>query len=222
LRRSLRVRIGRKPGRIGADFDLRVAARRPIGWADVLPVSTTPAARRISVAVSAFRDAVATAAQNTPYTVVDTKKGFEVRLDIANARWWELYNRAGLRKTFRWRVKERRSHYTIFDRQVEMQWRAGVPGLSASVAAQGGRIFSLSRQKIWALSDRGRIEPVVDYKFNSREGRDLIRAVARQLGLKERLPFSLMFSLVMVLATPAVFAVWGLITLIGKLTGAHF
>ncbi|MDD4865736.1 MAG: hypothetical protein PHQ28_00965 [Mycobacterium sp.] len=172
--------------------------------------------------MSEFRNAVAAAARNTPYTVVDTKKGFEVRLDVANARWWSLYERAGLRKTFRWRVKERGSHFTIFDRQVGMQWRVGAPDLGASVQAQGGRIFSLSREKIWALSDRGRIEPVVDYKFNSREGRDLIRLTARQLGLKERLPFSLLFSLSMALATPVVFAVWGLVTLIAKLTGGHF
>lgn len=178
-------------------------------------------AARGDCAVSAFRDAVAAAARSTPYTVVDTKKGFDVQLDIANAQWWGLYNRAGLRKTFRWRVRERKSHFTIFDRQVEMHWRAGIPTLGASVEAQGGRIFSLSREKIWALSDRGRIEPVVDYKFNSREGRDLIRLTARQLGLKERLPFSLLFSLVIALATPVVFAVWGLIALIAKLTGHH-
>lgn len=175
-----------------------------------------------AAAVSEFREAVAAAAQGTPYTVVDTKKGFDVQLDIANAQWWGLYNRAGLRKTFRWRVKERGSHFTIFDRQVEMRWSAGVPALGASVQAQGGRIFSLSREKIWALSDRGRVEPVVDYKFNSREGRDLIRLTARQLGLKERLPFSLLVSLIMALATPVFFAIWGLIALIAKLVGAHF
>jgi len=165
---------------------------------------------------------VAAAAQGTPYTIVDTTNGFDVQLDIENAQWWGLYDRAGLRKTFRWRVKERKSYFTIFDRQLEMHWRAGVPALGASVEVQGGRIFSLSRQKIWALSDRGRIEPVVDYKFNSREGRDLIRLTARQLGLKERLPFSLLFSLSMALVTPVVFAAWGLIALIAKLTGIHF
>jgi len=174
------------------------------------------------VAMSQFRDAVLAATQGTPYTVIDTKKGFLVRLDIADAQWWGLYNRAGLRKTFRWRVAERRNHFTITDRQFEIRWGAGVPTLGATIQGQNGRILGFSREKIWALSDRGRIEPVVDYRFNSREGRDLIRAVARQLGLKERLPFSLMFSLVAALATPVVFAIWGLIALIGKLTGAHF
>ena len=171
--------------------------------------------------MSEFSDAVAAAARDTPYTVVETKKGFVVRLDVANAQWWGLYNRAGLRKTFRWRVREHKNYFTIVDRQVEMRWRAGVPGLGGTIQGQSGRILTLQREKIWALSDRGRIEPVVDYRFNSREGRDLIRLVAQQRGLKERLPFSLKFSLGAALMTPVFFAVWGLVALIGKLFGFH-
>jgi hypothetical protein len=171
--------------------------------------------------VSQFRDAVLEATQGTPYTVIDIKKGFVVRLDVADAQWWGLYNRAGLRKTFRWRVREHKNYFTITDRQVEMRWRAGVPGLGATVQGQSGRILTFQREKIWALSDRGRIEPVVDYRFNSREGRDLIRLVARQQGLKERLPMSVKISLIAVAATPVTFAVWGLVALIGKLFGTH-
>lgn len=164
---------------------------------------------------------MAAAAQGTPYTVVDTKKGFDVQLDIANAQWWGLYNRAGLRKSFRWRVVERGSRFTITDRQVDIRWSAGVPAFSGSMTVQGGRIFSLSRGKIWALSDRGRIEPVVDYKFNSREGRDLIRAVARQLGRKERQPLSLKLTVAMIAVTPAFFAIYGLVLLIARIVGIH-
>jgi hypothetical protein len=171
--------------------------------------------------MSAFRDAVAAAAHDTPYTVVDTKKGFDVQLDMANAHWWGLFNRAGLRKTFRWRVVERGSHFTITDRQREMRWQAGVPALGGTLQGQSGRILTLSREKIWALSDRGRIEAVVDYKFNSREGRDLIRLVARQQGLTERLPLALKFTLIMIAATPATFAAWGLVALVAKLFGIH-
>jgi hypothetical protein len=41
------------------------------------------------------------------------QEGFDVKLDIANAQWWALYDRAGLRKTFRWRVVEHKplSHH---------------------------------------------------------------------------------------------------------------
>lgn len=81
--------------------------------------------------------------------------------------------------------------------------------------------MSFTREKIWALSDRGRIEPVVDYKFNSREGRDLIRLVARQLGLKERQPLSVKFVWLCVLITPAFFAVYGVVYLVMQLLGAR-
>jgi hypothetical protein len=171
--------------------------------------------------MSAFRDAVAAAAAGTPYTVVARKTGFDVQLDIAGAQWWELYNRAGLRKSFRWRVKEHKSSFTITDRQVEVQWHAGVPGFGTFTEVQGGRIISFSRQRIWALSDRGRIEPVVDYRFNSREGRDLIRAVAKQLGLKERMPMSIKIASIFILATPVCWAIIGIVWLVLRLLGHH-
>lgn len=140
---------------------------------------------------NAFRDAVAAATTGTPYTVTATKRGFDVRLDLADARWWALYQRQGLRNSYRWRVKQQPNYYTITDRQITLNWRAGVPSAAMSWEMKSGRILCLSRQKIWALSDRGRIEPVVDYRFNAREGRDLIRAVARQQRLKERPPMIL-------------------------------
>jgi hypothetical protein len=171
--------------------------------------------------MSEFSDAVAAAARDTPYTVAETKKGFVVRLDVANAQWWGLYNRAGLRKTFRWRVTERKNYFTITDEQVELRWSAGVPALGGALQGQAGRILTLQREKIWALSDRGRVEPVVDYKFNSREGRDLIRLVAQQRGLKERLPLMLKLTIIIIAITPATFAVWGVVALIAKLFGIH-
>ncbi|AGB27035.1 hypothetical protein Mycsm_06933 (plasmid) [Mycobacterium sp. JS623] len=113
----------------------------------------------------------------------------------AGGRWWALVGaggRQGLRNSFRWRVKQQPNYYTIIDRQITLNWRAGRPFVANILwEVQSGRILCLSRQKIWALSDHRRIEPVLDYQFNAREGRDLIRAVARQQGLKERPPLIL-------------------------------
>lgn len=169
--------------------------------------------------MSEFRDAVAKAVENTPYTVKDTKKGFTVNLDVVDARWWALFAREGLSSSFSWRVKERGSSFSIYDRKVRMQWTAGAPRLAGTLEYQGGRIVGFTREKIWALSDRGVIEPVVDYKFNSREGRDVIRLVAKGLGLRERLPMTLKITAVFVLITPAFFAVWGLVVLAQRLLG---
>ena len=166
-------------------------------------------------------DAVAAAAAGTPYTVVPNKHGFDVQLDTASAQWWALFARVKMRRSFRWRVRERKDGhtFTITDRRVDVDWRGGVPSLSdgsgfaggwdwstlswsGNFRFQSGRIIEFSRQNIWALSDRGRVEQVVDYRFNAREGRDLIRLVAKQQGLKERLPLSLAAPLAAALATP--------------------
>lgn len=167
--------------------------------------------------MSEFRQSVAAAAEGTPYRVVDARRGFAVELDIVNAQWWGVFNRAGLQSSFRWRVREHPSYFTITDRQVRVKWTAGTPRFAFSWDIQIGRIWAFTRETIWALSDRGRIEPVVNYRFNSREGRDLIRMVARQQGLKERQPWSVNLGLAAVLATPVGFAVLGLVVLISKL-----
>lgn len=171
--------------------------------------------------MSEFRDAVARAVENTPYSVEDTKNGFTVALDVVDARWWALFSRQGLTSSFSWRVTERGSSFTIYDRKIRVEWMAGAPHLAGTLEYQGGRIVGFTREKIWALSDRGVVEPVVDYKFNSREGRDLIRLVAKELGLRERLPMTLKFTAACVLITPAVFAVWGIVSLIQRLLGIH-
>lgn len=127
-------------------------------------------------------NAVAAAAAGTPYTVVPTKRGFDVQLDIANGQWWELFARVKMRKSLRWRVAEKRggTAFTVTDREVSVDWRAGTPSISSSSQSfwegvdlstlswsgswkiQTGRIIGWSRQNIWAMSDRGRIEQVVD------------------------------------------------------------
>jgi len=111
-------------------------------------------------------------------------------LSDAVARWWTLFAREGLGSSFSWRVEEPGSSFTIYDRMIRMQRSAGVPRLVGTLGYRGGRIVGFTRETIWALSDRGVIEPVVDYKVNSREGRDAIRLVAEQLGLRERLPIT--------------------------------
>ena len=137
---------------------------------------------------SALQRTVAQATEGTPYTVVRTNLGFNVELDLGDRQWVDVFGRAGLRRTYRWEVTEKKSKYTINDVGVAVRWSAGVPGIGMSASGQSGRIFSFSRQNIWAVGPDGGIRPVAEYRFNSREGRDVIRLAAKQLGLKEGLP----------------------------------
>ncbi|WP_454787513.1 hypothetical protein [Mycolicibacterium lutetiense] len=105
-----------------------------------------------------------------------------------------------------------------------MRWLAVVLGwcrlvhlvLERTWKIRTARIIGWSRQNIWALSDRGRIEQVVDYKFNAGEGRDLIGTVARQIGLKERQPLPLKMTCAMVSEVPIGFGVYRLVGLAHK------
>ena len=48
---------------------------------------------------------VRAAAEGTPYAVTQTPGGFDVALDIVDAQWFGLFNKAGLRKAYIHHVK---------------------------------------------------------------------------------------------------------------------
>lgn len=167
--------------------------------------------------MSLFSNAVADAAADTPYSVVVTKKGFDLQLDLGDRRWWGLLEQVGLSSTFRWKVVEKPGFFTITDQLVRVRWHAGIPGFGFSWNIQRGRIASFTRVNIWAAPPGGRIEPVAAYRFNSREGRDLIRLVAKQLGLRERPPLSVTAAVGVALLAPAFWAAYGLVELVMRL-----
>ncbi|GAB2870208.1 hypothetical protein [Nocardioides pacificus] len=138
-------------------------------------------------AAHAFLEAVRDAADGTPYVVTPTAAGFDVTLSIADARWFALFNRAGLKKVHLHHVQvQDDGSYTITDDARSVEWVAGVPRLAATGERTVGRVREIGAQKVWAFDDHGRFGPVVDFRFNSEEGRDLIVGVADHLGLRQR------------------------------------
>ena len=128
--------------------------------------------------------------EGTPYTVTARDDGFDVGLDIVNTRWLEIYSAHRLKRAFVHSVKVDGKQFTITDRNYSMSWSAGGQRLELQAEAFVGRKYQFSAQKRWALN--GSFEPakVVDYTFSSEEGRGLIKAAAREVGLKERMPLS--------------------------------
>src|SRR5690625_74677 len=169
--------------------------------------------------MSELRDSVAATAQGTPYVVVDTERGFNVELDVDDHRYRARQNWLVGRRKLSWRVKEHPSYFSITDVQSSYRRGGGIVGFGFAPQWQSGRIFSLSRKSIWAVTDDGRVAPVADYRFNAREGRDLIRLVARQLDLTERQPLTVNVATAAILVTPIAFAVYGLVWLALRLLG---
>lgn len=127
------------------------------------------------------------AAAGTPYAVTETDAGFDVTLNIVDAEWYGLFNKAGLEKVYLHHVAvPKPGVYQITDDSRTVEWVAGVPQLTASAQRQYGRVIEFGAQKVWAFDERGHFGPQADYRFNSEEGRDLVTGVAEQLGLKQR------------------------------------
>jgi len=134
-----------------------------------------------------FFRAVAEAAEGSPYVVTRTDVGFDVALDIADDRWWTVLGKAGLHKTYVHHVAAPGDGtYTVTDDSRTVEWVAGVPRLSASFERVHGRVREFGVEKAWGVREDGTVGKVVDYRFNSEEGRDLLSAVARQLGREEK------------------------------------
>ena len=130
---------------------------------------------------------VQAAAEGTPYAVTPTEKGFDVTLDIVDAQWFGLFNKAGLSKVYIHHVAVPDTGvYTVTDDSRTVEWVAGVPELKGSSERQYGRVIELGAQKVWAFDEHGRFGVQADYRFSSEEGRDLVTGVAEQLGLRLR------------------------------------
>jgi hypothetical protein len=130
---------------------------------------------------------VRVAVEGTPYAVTPAEGGFDVTLDLADAQWWGLLDRAGLQRSIVHEVRLRGAEaFTVTDVERRVDWVAGVPRLAASATLKRGRSLGVGGEKVWALDDDGRISAVVDYRFDAAEGRQLVETAARSLGLAQR------------------------------------
>ena len=134
-----------------------------------------------------LEQAVREAAAGTPYVVTSTDTGFDVTLDVVDAQWFGLFNKAGLSHVFVHHVTVGDDgRYSITDESRTVEWVAGTPRVSANAERQYGRVKTLGAQKVWAFDAQGRIGVQADYRFDSEEGRELVSGVADQQGLRVR------------------------------------
>lgn len=133
-----------------------------------------------------FARSIQTAVEGTPYVVTETDAGLDLTLDIVDAKWYGLYFKEGLHRVHTYHVElPGDGTYRVTDDSRTVEWQAGVPLVTGSVERTRGRVYERSAEKVWALGEDFRPGKVVDYRFNSEEGRLLIRTVAERLGLKE-------------------------------------
>ncbi len=135
-------------------------------------------------------------AENSPYAVVEKPYGFDLTIDLADAKWLTLMRANGLKRVFTHevRLKEASRTMVITDVENSVSWKAG-PGttgglaLSAQRSFKRGRVYQFSMQKELGVDARtGKVGTVVDYTFRAGEGRELVRRVAKEHGWSESMP----------------------------------
>jgi hypothetical protein len=110
-----------------------------------------------------------------------------VRVDLADAQWWALLQRHGLSKSYSTTLtpsgpaKVARS-----DALTEFEWTAGPDGrpvlrVTGEVAWNGGRVWSVGSEQIWAPGPDG-LRKVVDYRLDSGELQELISTTLTRAG----------------------------------------
>lgn len=139
-----------------------------------------------------FVDRARAAAEGTPYAVAERPYGFDLTIDLADARWLTITRAHGLKRVFTHEVHlEDNGRYGITDVDNQVSYSgsgAGGVSLTAMKKFSRGRVMSYSRRIEFGVdADTGTMGKVVDYSFRAGEGRDLVRRVAKQQGWKERM-----------------------------------
>jgi len=143
-------------------FDFLTSTKRPAAGTPVLPASDVLARLR-----ALNRD-------TAPWRIIDgAAEGVDLIAEwrIVDARWYEVFAKAGLTKVFRIFMKLDAAHKQVRaqDRQYEVEWRAGVPSLSIAVKGFKGQSVSAEYGASYGITEDFGIGQQYKYFFKTSE-----------------------------------------------------
>lgn len=103
---------------------------------------------------------------------------------IVDARWYEIFAKANLTKVFRILMKfdEAKGEVRAVDEEWTVEWRAGVPTLSASVEAFRGQKVEMSFGTAFAFKENLEFGKVYEYRFKTAELKTPLQETAAAKG----------------------------------------
>lgn len=135
--------------------------------------------------------------ESSPYIVEPTSKGFDFKVVVAAAQWWDLLGRSGLTKSYVHHVTVTDSRtYSITDDLCTINWNVGIPTAQYTYKRTYGRNISIGFGKAYALDDDLKPAEVYSYTYNTEESQRIIQSAARSLGMKEKWPAAAIVGLV--------------------------
>jgi hypothetical protein len=145
-----------------------------------------PGVKRVSIAK--LRTALLAVNRNTaPFKVRDGKaEGVDLVAEwrIVEARWYEIFAKAGIQRVFKVLMKfdPDTSQVRAMDQEWEVEWRAGVPTLSASARGFRGRVWEKSFESVYAFREDLSWGKVYSYRFDTNEIKRPLIEAARKAG----------------------------------------
>jgi hypothetical protein len=122
-----------------------------------------------------------------PYQILDGKSedvDLIAEWKIVDAGWYEIFAKANLKKVFRIYLKldAAKNEVRAKDQEYSVEWRAGVPGLSAAVSSFQGQQVSVEFGAAYAFTEKGELGQVYNYRFNTGEIKKPIQEVILACG----------------------------------------
>jgi hypothetical protein len=104
---------------------------------------------------------------------------------IVDAAWYEVFARAGIKRVFKILMKfdEASGQVRSVDQEFDVEWRAGIPQLTATASAFRGQKWENSYEAVYAFDkDDLHWGKVYSYRFRSDEMKKPLEAAAREAG----------------------------------------
>lgn len=103
---------------------------------------------------------------------------------IVDAKWYEYFAKAGLKKSFQvWIKLDESTHIaSSHDTEYTVEWKAGVPELSLVATAFRGQKTEISFGGAYGVKEDGSIGKIYEYSFSSSELKDPIKKAVLEGG----------------------------------------
>ena len=140
------------------------------------------------LAVPALRKGLLAINRDTaPFKIRDGKpEGVDMVAEwrIVDAKWYEIFAKAGIQRVFKVLMKfdEAKGEVRAVDQSWEVEWRAGVPVLTATAEGFRGQSWEKSFEAVYAFREDLSWGEVYSYKFDTDEIKKPLVAAAQAAG----------------------------------------
>lgn len=139
-----------------------------------------------------------------PYKVTTSGNIVTIEIDLADAKWYTLFQKNGLKKTYKVviELKDATKTAVVSTEEYELSWEAGIPKIGARLNIAKGKQFTLQYGAAAGIREDGTVGKVYEYSLNSVEllGKigDIIKAAGWKQGMSQNQKGGLIVGIVVV------------------------